>query len=427
MGTVFVVVVLIILFMFRRRLRAYVRRWRMVLLVEPDVRRYVRDLTRPAVVSQVMDSAGLSRAAGRGPTSPPLRCVTSTPLGVRAEYRPFIGQAKADWERLGPLLVTALGVDAVRVSERPGRMVLDVITRDPLEVSFDATFVPCAVEHDWSLLVGLDEMGDDLWWPLRNRAGSVVGGVPGSGKSAGLGWLLAQLLWEPVQFAVFDGKGGSEWEWMLPRAFLFDRCDDLKVVRDEMRSLVDLLRARARTMMSLTGSSNFWSTGPTEGVPYVVVVIDECQRIFDSSGLSKDQKALVAEITSCVADLVRQGRSLGFLVVSATQRPTADSIPTQVRDNSDIRGCFAVRSREAEIATLGSDIGDSVVRPTALSLPRHRGVMVTQDSVGDWTRCRLPFIDEERLMELAEESAELRIDPRVLTATDDVEPEAVSS
>ena len=121
----------------------------------------------------------------------------------------------------------------------------------------------------WMLHLGRSADGQWITVPLTNRGGIVVGGQPGSGKTAGLRSMLAPLMRTPfAQFAVVDGKGGSEWASLAPRAFA---CMPFST---ELEPAVRLLRAlegertrRMSEMLRLRGSSNFWAAGPGVDLP----------------------------------------------------------------------------------------------------------------------------------------------------------------
>lgn len=111
----------------------------------------------------------------------------------------------------------------------------------------------------WALHLGRSAAGRWITIPLTNRGGIVVGGQPGSGKTAGLRSMLAPLMRSPLaQFAVVDGKGGSEWASMAPRAFAcVPFSTDLELVVCLLRTLEEERVRRMSEMLRLRGSSNF--------------------------------------------------------------------------------------------------------------------------------------------------------------------------
>ena len=105
--------------------------------------------------------------------------------------------------------------------------------------------------------------------------------------------------------------------------------------------------------------------------------IDEVQTFLDVKGAGKQDKE---KITAIIADLIKKGRSAGIFLILATQKPTADAIPTSIRDNIGIRACFHVATREAEQAVLGYPAENTL--SLAYTIPADnpgQAVVVTHD------------------------------------------------
>jgi S-DNA-T family DNA segregation ATPase FtsK/SpoIIIE len=81
----------------------------------------------------------------------------------------------------------------------------------------------------------------------------------------------------------------------------------------------------------------------------VLVVFDELAYFSATVGESKQQKEFVA----LVRDLVARGRAAGIIVVAATQRPSADIIPTSLRDLFGYRWAFRCTTDASSDVILG--------------------------------------------------------------------------
>src|SRR5918997_1433256 len=73
-----------------------------------------------------------------------------------------------------------------------------------------------------------------------------------------------------------------------------------------------------------------------DGLPVILCAIDELAYFSVTIG-TKDQQE---EFKTLVRDLVARGRAAGIIVVAATQRPSADIIPTSLRDLFGFRMAF---------------------------------------------------------------------------------------
>lgn len=365
-------------------------------------------LRRPESWAQ---SAGLTRESvdrkgQRVREWPALAGVTVTTLGPAARFANPPGVTAADWDvsRVSSAVgfhveVSPVGASSVLVTAR---------TRDPFKEAAKssggslAAGIPCGVQED----------GSPLLASFANQSGAVVGGVPGSGKSAGATSIIAQLCADPAaQFVVIDGKGGSDWSWVAPRAALLNTDDEnLEAVKAQLLALTGLMRWRLQTQKERRGASNFWHAGATAEEGFILVVIDECQSFFDpKEHMTKAAKELSQEIAALTVNLVKKGRSAGLFVLSITQKPTSDSIPSALSANCGVKWACRVETRAAEESILGArpDGTPDSASPTLIPETRPGGVTVKRG--GEWVRARFSYTPEAEAAAIAERYASLRI------------------
>lgn len=276
----------------------------------------------------------------------------------------------------------AMGAEVCKVEHLgPGHWLLHFWKAEPKNPLDDAIEIKASDLSEWdgkTVVYGLTEAGEPARLSYAQTSGIVVGGVPGAGKSAGATLLTLPLLASPkASVAIFDGKGGMDWHWAEKAASLYNNdCDlDLPTATEQLEQLaqrcVDDLKAHPWS----DADPDFWHSGASALHPFHLVVIDECQTLFDTTGRSKDDKALVERCKRAVATIVRKGRSAGWCVMLLTQKPTADSIPTNIRDNCVVRFALRVTTREASEAVLGA-IPDGDPTPTEIPSTRRGGAVV---------------------------------------------------
>lgn len=61
--------------------------------------------------------------------------------------------------------------------------------------------------------------------------------------------------------------------------------------------------------------------------------------LLDKTGADKARKELLAQIEVRLALIARQGRAFGIHLILATQRPDANILPGQIKNNMNIRIC----------------------------------------------------------------------------------------
>ncbi|MGW7240798.1 FtsK/SpoIIIE domain-containing protein [Streptomyces sp. NPDC054804] len=369
--------------------------------------------------------ASLSNADGK-PVKPrvlvPTLKVTHDAYGVIARAGCLPGVGLEQYQKAAPHLADAWRCTRVAVTQdEPGSVVIRGVRLDPLKLPTEHRPTGKVPEKIARLDLGVDEYAQPVSVDLRHVTGMGVAGLPGKGKTSLINRLLSD--WAPapwVQFACADGKVSAAYEgdyadWVR-RMFAFVG-DDLEEANKLFRRLVDLRRVRSTLVRDVLGVKSMWDVDPSEKWPLVVLIIDEAHTYFrDHKGSDPKTKrlaALAAENARLVEDLVKKGRSVGMLVILATQKSTGDAIPTFIRDVCPIGLSFAQKTAEAAVAALGEDIRDwPDANPINLQDPAYVGVAsMNHQSQPGFTRIRTPYVPDEWAAEIAHKTAHLTADP----------------
>ena len=108
--------------------------------------------------------------------------------------------------------------------------------------------------------------------------------------------------------------------------------------------------------------------------------------LLDRTGRSKEDRELLAQIENRLATLARLGRAFGIHLILATQRPDANILPGQIKNNLDFRVCGRADDILSGII-LGNNSADDQIPKDA------RGRFIT----GDGTVFQAYLFDEGRL------------------------------
>jgi S-DNA-T family DNA segregation ATPase FtsK/SpoIIIE len=343
--------------------------------------------------------------------------------GVSATVAAIAGAGLADYQHAAGYLADTWGCVAVRATQDgPGRIQLRGLHRDPLLVPARVDLPGTAPASLTSWWLGWAEDGSLVFIRLAEVSGSVVGGLAGFGKTMLVAHLLGQLAPSAaVQFVLIDGKGGPDYDRLLPRAWLHAK-DDLDQVRTVLRLMHRLMVDRQGAIAAVLGVTDAWHVGPSPSWPLVVVVIDEAHTFFhERKGTSPEVKAhnaLVAELSRLVEELIRKGRNVVIQVMLLTQRATGDAIPTRIRDNCQVAISFATRTVDGAVAALGEEIRQHPdASPVLLNDPAYVGVAVTSlPGRPGFHRVRTPQVDHHQVAAIIRATAGLRIDPAELLA-----------
>ncbi|MFZ1287708.1 MAG: hypothetical protein WAR57_11820, partial [Candidatus Phosphoribacter sp.] len=136
------------------------------------------------------------------------------------------------------------------------------------------------------------------------------------------------------------------------------------------------------------------------------LVIDELAEVV-AAGVTRDEKRDDEERASLIRRLIAKGRAAGVVVVAATQKPSADVIPTGLRDLIAQRLAFETTSRAMTETILGAGVCDEA--------PAHRlagagQAWVISEGVKAARRMRVAWVPDDDVPPMAAATAALRVE-----------------
>lgn len=205
----------------------------------------------------------------------------------------------------------------------------------------------------------------------------VIGAIPRMGKTFALRELLLIAAMDPrAELHAYDLKGTGDFsplELVCHRYRADDDTDDITYALTDLRALSKEMRRRAKVIRELPKDlcpenkvTTELASKKTLGLHPIVIGVDECQRWFEHPEHG-------GEIEEICTDLVKRGPALGIVIILATQRPDAKSIPTAISDNAVMRFCLKVTGQQANDMVLGTSAYKNGIRATTLSF-RDKGI-----------------------------------------------------
>ena len=196
----------------------------------------------------------------------------------------------------------------------------------------------------------------------------VIGALPRMGKTFLLRLLtLAAALDPTAELHVYDLKGGADFLAVEPVAHRFrvgDDPDDLSYFKADLRAIHADMGRRYKQLRSLPREvcpegkvTRALADRRDLGLWPVVLVIDECQLAFDDD----------PETVALVTDLGKRGPAAGIIVLLATQRVDAKSLPTGISSNAVLRFCLKVAGQVENDMVLGTSMYKAGVRATTFA------------------------------------------------------------
>jgi DNA segregation ATPase FtsK/SpoIIIE, S-DNA-T family len=257
--------------------------------------------------------------------------------------------------------------------------------------------VPKAPLSIWQPVhLGTDEMGSETHVTLAER-NMLIGGEPGSGKSVALQLVVAHgALSADCRLILVDGKKVElgMWRHSATRfigSSIDDAIDTFKWLQDKIDERLDWLLDHQ--MRKIT---------PDMGLPVYLVAVDEIAYFSATAGTPPQQK----EFSARNRDIVARGRAPGIIAVEATQRPSADIIPTSLRDLFGYRWAFRCSTEASSDTILGHGWASKGYTAEDID-PQARGVSWLRAEDGIPRRVKAAYLSDADIIALAETAAAL--------------------
>jgi hypothetical protein len=340
--------------------------------------------------------------ATRNDRVPRITRIKLTRAGEQLRVRVPAGGQVPDLEAEAERLAAFLAVREVRMTREPdsarhARVV--VLRRDPLADPLPIPW-PLATAGELSLWrpipVGLDEDGSEVCVSLPER-NLLLGGEPGAGKSNILQLLVAVGALDPgVRLTLLDPKLVELAGWQGSAARLVGPNVDDAI--DVLRQLIGEVDDRYLTLLA----NRARKVAQGDGLPLHLVGIEELA--FYTNG--PDRKAAQA-FSTLLRDFVARGRAAGMVTVATTPKPSADVVPTYLRDLFGFRWALRCSTPDASDTILGRGWASQGYSAASID-PATRGVGWLLHEGGIPTRLRSCWLDDLDLADLARRAEQTR-------------------
>jgi S-DNA-T family DNA segregation ATPase FtsK/SpoIIIE len=258
----------------------------------------------------------------------------------------------------------------------------------------------------------------------------LIGAKPGAGKSFAARCAVAPFVLDPsVPIYVANGKPDGAWLPMkdLATRYICGRSDEMAVQVDDMLDEVQQVM-EARFIEHLGTSSKIVESSP---VSPMLVVVDELQN-YTTNGLPardlRGHKATLGDwIDFRLVDIAKNGRAAGVILVLVTQRPSDESLSTELRAQLGTR--FALRCMDYHTSNmiLGNVSKLGVDASTIQSQHRGLGILaldmeegLVDEAIGDYPRVRSYLVEDEDWATLCARGYTLRVEAGTVPRVPDV-------
>jgi S-DNA-T family DNA segregation ATPase FtsK/SpoIIIE len=258
--------------------------------------------------------------------------------------------------------------------------------------------VPVACLSIWDpIFLGIDEDGCIVVIELVGR-NILIAGEPGGGKSGLLNNIVAHAALSPdVRLCLLDGK--------LVELILWKDIADVFVGKDPEHAIqvLTLLQAELDRRLDWLAERQRRNIARTDPCPVILVAVDEIAYFSATAGDKKTQEAFAV----LLRDLVARGRAAGIIVVAATQRPSADIIPTSLRDIFGYRCAFRCTTDVSSDIVLGFGWAKEGYSAKKIA-PEDRGVGLLLAEGGIPRRFKAAYLSDDEIIAVARRALWIR-------------------
>ena len=224
----------------------------------------------------------------------------------------------------------------------------------------------------------------------------LIGSIPGMGKTFSMRLpLLAAALDPRAELWVYELKGTGDLESLGLVAHRYASGADDPEIEQALQALRDLREECSRRAKVIKGLPKDicpenkvtpeLASKKSLGLHPLVVAIDECQELFSHPEYG-------AEAAELAEKCIKLGRALGIIVILATQRPDAKSLPTGVSANVGTRYCLRVMGQLENDMILGTSSYKNGIRATMFT-SRDKGVGYLVGASDDAQITKTSYID----------------------------------
>lgn len=282
------------------------------------------------------------------------------------------GISLGEWEDKRAGIETALNMTIAKMVWAEGRKIIRVYAA-PAASDYPALLI---WKDDYLSLESFElVLGESLAGPVTVNLAHIphvlLGGSTGSGKSVLLKLLLMQALRKGAEVYIADFKGGVD----FPKAWheKCRMCFTEEKLLETLDLIVEILKYR-KGLLAECGCPDLETYNRLTGynMPQIIFACDEVAEVLDKTGRNKEDKELLSQIESRLATIARLGRAFGIHLILATQRPDANIIPGQIKNNLDFRVCGRADNVLSQIILDNTSAADQIPKDA-------RGRFITSD------------------------------------------------
>lgn len=259
-----------------------------------------------------------------------------------------------DWKSAKARLETALDCNILKMEYGNSKKLvkLTVLPADfkiPEMISWNDTY--CS-DKNGTITIGQSAL-DSISFNLNRVPHALVAGETGSGKSVILRCILWQMILQGGKVYMIDFKGGVEFGKQ------YERYGEVITERERALEVLDMLvqeneyRLRIFRDLEVKNLSEY-NKKTKQNLCRIGVFSDELAEMLDKKGVSKEKRKIYEELEGKLSTLARLSRATGINLFLGVQRPDANVLTGQIKNNIPVRISGRFADKAASEIVLGN-------------------------------------------------------------------------
>ena len=270
-----------------------------------------------------------------------------------------------EWIAAKPRLETVLDCTILKIEYGKSKRLVQLTTlpadfRIPEMVDWKEEY--CSHKKG-TLTIGQSALGN-ISFDLNKVPHVLAAGETGSGKSVILRCMLWQMIQQGSRVFMIDFKGGVEF------GKKYERFGEVITDRERALKILDMLVQENAYRLQLFRDLEVknlaeYNRKTGQNLCRIGVFTDEIAEMLDKKGVAKEDRQIYEALEGRLSTLARLSRATGINLFLGVQRPDANVLSGQIKNNIPVRICGRFADKTASEIVLGNT--------AAVSLPEIRG------------------------------------------------------
>ena len=260
----------------------------------------------------------------------------------------------SEWRSSRERLETALDCSIIKIENGRNKRTVKLTTlpsdyKIPTMVKWSEEYLN---DKNGVLTLGISAL-DTISFNLNRVPHVLVAGETGSGKSVILRCLLWQMIEQGARVYMIDFKGGVEFGKQ------YEQYGEVITERERALQVLDLLvrenEYRLHVFRDLEVKNlDEYNKKTRQNLCRIGVFTDELAEMLDKKGVAKEEKQIYEQIEGKLSTLARLSRATGINLFMGVQRPDANVLTGQIKNNIPVRISGRFADKTASEIVLGN-------------------------------------------------------------------------